>query len=187
MPPRGILVITGASGSGKTAVVEALAAAPIPGTSYQHFDSLGVPTAAVMTAQYGSPEQWQVARTHEWITRLATQAGSPALAVLEGQVRPSVVAEAFRANRVRFGRILLIDCSPEVRAFRLRQSRGQPQLASSQMMAWAAYLRGQADALQIPTLDTTHLTLHEASARVREHVTGLAAITARGDSITEWP
>ena len=175
MPPRAILVITGASGSGKTALVEALETVPLPGVTFHHFDSLGVPSREEMIAGFGSPDAWQVARTHEWITRLTSQAGQPTLAVLEGQVRPAVVMEAYRTNQVRHGRVLLLDCSPEVRTYRITALRGQPQLATADMLAWAAYLRGQADALHIPTLDTTALSLADAGLQLRAHILELAA------------
>jgi len=174
MPSRSILVITGASGSGKTAIVTALSAQAAPGIRYHHFDAVGVPNPETMTAQYGSPEGWQVAICHQWITRLATDPTDRALDVLEGQVRPGTVQEAFQTNRVRRGRILLLDCAPAAREARLHGPRNQPELATVQMTAWAAYLRGQADALHVPTLDTTHLSLTEAIERVRQHVTALA-------------
>jgi hypothetical protein len=174
MPPRSILVITGASGSGKTAIVSALAVHPAPGVRYHHFDAVGVPSTEAMTAQYGSPAGWQVAVCHQWITNLAVAPSDSALEVLEGQVRPSTIQDAFHINGVRRGRILLLDCSPAVREARLHGPRNQPELATLQMTAWAAYLRGQADALQVPTLDTTDLTLAAAVEKVRQHIATLA-------------
>ena len=41
--PVSVLVVTGASGAGKTASVEALAARALPGVRCFHFDSIGVP------------------------------------------------------------------------------------------------------------------------------------------------
>ena len=41
--PR-LLVVTGASGAGKTATVQALDARAVPGVQCFHFDSIGVPT-----------------------------------------------------------------------------------------------------------------------------------------------
>jgi type II secretory pathway predicted ATPase ExeA len=48
-----ILVVTGASGAGKTATVRALDARGIPGVRCFYFDSIGVPTAEVMERDYG--------------------------------------------------------------------------------------------------------------------------------------
>jgi hypothetical protein len=173
MPPRAILVVTGASGAGKTTLVRGLEAAALPGVSCRYFDSIGVPSAEQMAAEFGSPEGWQIAMTHEWMTRLMAEAEAPDLLVLEGQVRPGIVRDAFSRNGIRRGYMLLLDCGPEERAVRLGAERGQPELATPQMTAWAAYLRGQADALHVPVLDTTTLTVEEAGARLRRHAAGL--------------
>ena len=169
-----ILAITGASGAGKTAVVQGLVAHSLPGVQFHFFDSVGVPTAAEMTEGFGSPEGWQGATTHAWIARLAEAVDGRQLDVLDGQMKPSVLVEAFAANHVSVGRILLLDCSPEVRQKRLT-ARGQPELASTQMMTWAAYLRGQADALHVPVLDTSALTLAAATGAVVQHIHCLLA------------
>lgn len=170
MSPRSILVITGASGAGKTAIVSALSARPHPGIRYHHFDSVGVPTVEAMIAQYGSGEAWQTGVTGDWIKRLAEEPGGGPLDVLEGQVRPGIVQEAFETNRVERGKMLLLDCTPDVRLARLSGPRGQPELATNQMTAWAAYLRGQADALHLPVLDTSSLSLEQAVTWVGEHI-----------------
>jgi hypothetical protein len=41
------------------------------------------------------------------------------------------------------------------------------------MNTWAAYLRGQADALHLPVLETTGLTVAEAADRVAEQALAL--------------
>lgn len=152
--PPAILVVTGASGAGKTAGVSALETMALPGVRCFHFDSIGVPDAATMERDYGGAEGWQAAMTRRWMVRLA---GEPAeVVVLDGQTRPSYVRAAPVADVPT--RILLLDCSPEERARRLAGPRGQPELASERMAAWAAYLRGQADALGIRVVNTTPLT-----------------------------
>lgn len=60
------------------------------------------------------------------------------------------------------GMIALVDCTPAVRHARLVGRRGQPELVTPDMDAWAVYLRGQADALGLPVLDTTSGTVDEA-------------------------
>lgn len=53
------------------------------------------------------------------------------------------------------GRVVFVDCAPAVRNARLSGPRNQPELANAQMDSWTAYLRGRADALGAPVIDTT--------------------------------
>ncbi len=174
MPPGSILVITGASGSGKTTLVGALAKREMPSVRFHHFDSVGVPSAEEMIAAFGSGEGWQRSTLDSWIGRLAAGAAGE-MQLLEGQVRPADVRDAFVRHGVQAGRILLLDCSPEVRERRLRHDRRQPELATSDMQAWAAYLRGQADALGIPVFDTSSLPLEAAIERLHAVVNEMIA------------
>jgi len=157
-----ILVVTGASGAGKTAAVRAVEARALPGVCCFYFDSIGVPSMEVMTRDFGGGEKWQAHATARWMARLDALPGDVHVAVLDGQTRPSVVFEAARscAGDVR---VALLDCSAEARAERLCGPRGQPELVSGRMNNWAAYLRGQADALRLPIIDTTALTVEEVA------------------------
>jgi hypothetical protein len=62
---------------------------------------------------------------------------------------------------------------------RLCGPRGQPELATEEMDGWAAYLRGQADALDVPVLDTTAASVDEGVAALQAHVTRLRASSNR--------
>lgn len=170
-----IFIVTGASGAGKTTLARALEARRIPGISCHYFDSVGVPSVEAMTAEFGSPEAWQAATTRRWIATLAGRVDPGEVAVLDGQVRPSEVLAAFDLCGVNNGGILLIDCSREVRESRLQGERGQPGLATPEMATWAAYLRGQADALGLPILDTTRLTVAEAADELVSRIQSWAA------------
>ena len=86
-------------------------------------------------------------------------------------VRPSAVRAAFARHGVARGEVVLVDCDYAERNARLRGPRGQPELATPQMDCWAAYLRGQADALGLPVLDTTSKSPEESVRALREHVT----------------
>lgn len=59
--------------------------------------------------------------------------------------------------------IVLLDCERSVRSHRLRTHREQPELDTHEMQCWAAYLRGQADALGLPIIDTTAVTPDEVA------------------------
>ena len=167
-PP--IVVFTGASGVGKTTLVHALDDQHLPGVHCYYFDSVGVPEPAEMRAKFGSGEAWQAATTERWIVHLAANPDGAQVVVLEGQMRPSEVVAAFRRHGITRGMIVLIDCSHEVREARVRGERGQPDLASPRMAQWAAYMRGQADALDLPIVDTSALTVAEATRILVHHV-----------------
>jgi len=158
-----IVLVTGASGAGKTELVRAVAARQLSGIGCYYFDSIGVPSPEAMIADYGSGEGWQSAMMHHWAIRLMTNADGVTLAILDGQVRPTFAQMAFRAVGAEGARIILVESEAAVRHARLRGSRQQPELVSAQMDAWAAYLRGQADALALPIIDTTHCTPGEAA------------------------
>ena len=158
-----LLVVTGASGAGKTATLRELDARAVSGVRCFYFDSIGVPAPDAMERDFGGGEQWQAAATVHWLAELGALPNAVRLAVLEGQVRPSVVFRAAASAAPRTVRVALFDCSPIVRAERLAGPRQQPELSSATMDCWAAYLRGQADALGLPVIDTSELSVGEAA------------------------
>ena len=169
MAQPGILFITGASGSGKTALLTLLAQQGIlHGASYHFFDSVGIPPLDVMEREFGGPERWQEYATHRWVDLLLTT--PEPLAIIEGSTRPQFILAAFRRAKVAHGGVLLLDCGLEERRRRLQIDRAQPELANFHMFAWAAYLRGQADALGLPVLDTTLLDPAAACQALAESI-----------------
>jgi broad-specificity NMP kinase len=166
------LVVTGASGAGKTAAVRALATRALPGVGCFHFDSIGVPSQEVMLRNFGGGEAWQAWATNQWLDRLERLEPTVPVAVLDGQTRPSFVLThaAERTPRNRQLGIVLLDCERSVREERLRTERQQPDLVTEQMQTWAAYLRGQADALNLAIVDTTASSIAEVADRLQEIV-----------------
>ncbi len=160
MTTPGILVVTGASGSGKTATVQALEVRALSAVRCYYFDSVGVPSAE--SRGPGGPEGWQAVTTKEWIRRLAADPDGAEVYVLDGQTRPSFVRSAAEVIHGAHVRIVLLECAPAVRHARLIGPRGQPELSNPQMDSWAAYLRGQADAFNLPAIDTTNLGIDAA-------------------------
>ena len=57
-----------------------------------------------------------------------------------------------------------------MRSFRLTDLRQQPELANARMENWAAYLRGQADALRLPVIQTDEMTLEDVAGAVEAEV-----------------
>jgi hypothetical protein len=169
-----ILIITGASGVGKTAAVSALAAYDIQGVKCFHFDSIGVPSPEAMQREHGGGEAWQAWATSKWLARLDALSPEVRVAVLDGQTRPQFVFDAARRTPLaRQTHVVLFDCAAQVREARLRGLRQQPELANERMEHWAAYLRGQADALNLPIVDTGSMTLAESTQRLERIVRGL--------------
>jgi energy-coupling factor transporter ATP-binding protein EcfA2 len=173
-PQPAILVLTGASGAGKTALVRALDDLQLPDVGCYHFDSIGVPSPEEMARMWGGGEQWQAAMSEEWIVRLLRNHDGVRVAVLDGQVRPSVLRAPLERLGARRWRIALADCGHDDRNARLHGPRAQPDLATHQMDCWAAYLRGQADALALPVIDTSR-PLAECVAELAEMVKEMAA------------
>src|SRR5262249_7149028 len=172
MMKRAILVVTGASGVGKTAAVQCLEARQRADIRCFYFDRIGVPSNEIMESEFGSGEGWQAYATKHWISRLVADDLRGFVSVLDGQTRPSFIRSAVAEVGSVHSRIVLLECSREVRRARVCQ-RGQPELATVQMEVWSVYLRDQADALVLPIIDTTALTIHEVADALEAQVEAL--------------
>ncbi|MFL5617442.1 MAG: hypothetical protein ACJ79A_03500 [Gemmatimonadaceae bacterium] len=172
-PTPAVIVVTGASGAGKSTLVRGLAALGLPDVGCYELDSIGVPSSAEIVARFGSGEAFQAWALDEWIARLARNADRVRVAVLDASVRPRAALDTLARHGVVSGAVVLVDCAYGERNARLRGPRGQPELATPLMDTWAAYLRGQADALDVPVLDTTGATPHAGVAALNEYVAAL--------------
>jgi shikimate kinase len=157
----GFIILTGASGSGKTAIAEAIASRYSENVDVYHFDRVGVPSPKEMIANYGSTEAWQLAKTHEWMVKIAANRRTARHILFEGQMRCSFVLEAAAAAGIAEFILILVDCDDATRARCLTLERRQPDLANPTMMSWARYLRNEAHQLHCTILDTTVLSLEE--------------------------
>ena len=169
-----ILLVTGVSGVGKTAAVRCLEARRRPDVRCFYFDSIGVPSEEVMNRDFGGGEGWQADATRKWISRLATETVGGAVSILDAQTRPSFVRAALAGSEGIAVRVVLLECAAAVRHARL-EMRGQPEFAAPRMDVWAGYLRGQADALQLPIVDTTHMNVEVVADALETEIETLRA------------
>jgi len=145
-----ILVLTGASGAGKTTLILKLNELAIPGVEGINCDRVKID--ADETA--GSTDR-QADILRYWISELSQRRTSIELAVLDTQIRPHRALEVLNQAGMVYTQIVLVDCDRLKRNQRLHMDRSQPELANPQMDCWAAYLRGQADALDLSIIDTS--------------------------------
>jgi type II secretory pathway predicted ATPase ExeA len=142
-----ILVLTGASGAGKTTLTLKLKELAIPGVEGINCDRVKIEADST---------DLQIDILRYWILQLSQQETRIELAVLDTQIRPHRALEVLNQAGVVCAQIVLVDCDPLKRNQRLHMDRSQPELANPQMDCWAAYLRGQADALNLSIIDTSN-------------------------------
>jgi RNase adaptor protein for sRNA GlmZ degradation len=167
-----LVVLTGASGSGKTTIAAAIEAAFSDVVDVYYFDRIGVPSLEPMIADHGSPEAWQRAMVFAWWQRLAVASASGRNILFEGQMRLSFLAEAAAGSLGHT--VLLVDCDDATRAKRLCVDRRQPELAGLETMTWADYLRREAASFGCDTVDTSRLSIGESVAAITAYFPDLS-------------
>ena len=163
-----LVIMTGASGSGKTAIAEAIEK-DHPFITVLRFDTIGVPSEEVM-ASFGSGHQpggsWQRAMTLRWLGEIAAMLREGKKVLFEGQMRIAFIREALRANGIENARVLCVECDDSTRRLRLTRDRLQPELANENMMNWSRYLHREALLAGYEILDTTSLSLSDSARYV---------------------
>jgi hypothetical protein len=147
-----------------------LAAQGRSGIEVFFFDSIGVPCAEEMIAEFGSGEAWQRAKTIDWMKRIAQIMRTGTSVVLEGQMRIRFIEEAIASAGIPDARIILVDCSDDVRTRRLSADRAQPELANATMTSWARFLRDEARRGGHEILDTSELAADACVAQIRRYI-----------------
>jgi RNase adaptor protein for sRNA GlmZ degradation len=163
----GIVVLTGASGAGKTTIAQAFSRHHPTLAQVHFFDRIGVPSMEEMIARHGSPDEWQRQKTIEWMHKLAAEMRSRPNILFDGQTRCEFVRQGQKEANIGDVRIVLIDCDDTTRTHRLTHDRRQPVLANERMMNWARFLRNEAEKEGEMILDTSRLSVEEAVARLR--------------------
>lgn len=166
------VILTGASGAGKTTIAEAIECRHGQKFDVFYKDRIGVPPVEEMIGKFGSVEGWQRAATFEWMARLSPLLAQGRSVLFEGQSRFSFLTEAVEHAGITSYTSILVDCDDETRARRLTLDRGQPDLANTDMMNWASFLRNEALAYGCEILDTSALTKEQAIDRVLWYLRG---------------
>jgi adenylate kinase family enzyme len=158
-----LVVLTGASGAGKTAIARGVEAKGLPNLQVLFFDSVGVPSKEEMNELYGTGHQpggaWLRATTIQWMKRLRSVLDAGVCILFEGQMRIAFIHEGLSAAGIGNAHLILIDCSDDDRRTRLTVDRSQPELASMEMLNWARYLRNESLQHGIQILDTSSISL----------------------------
>lgn len=156
-----ILVLTGASGAGKTTLTLKLNELAIPGVKGINCDRVKIEVDETA----GSIDR-QADILRYWISHLSQSETGIELAVLDTQIRPHRALEVLNQSAIDYAQIVLVDCDPVKRNERLQVDRGQPELANTRMDCWAAYLRGQADAMKLSIIDTSNDSMDKSLAQL---------------------
>jgi dephospho-CoA kinase len=166
-----LVILTGASGSGKTAIADAIKTGSPGLAEVLHFDQIGVPSIEAMASRWGSGEAWQHAMTMDWMARIAANDQKRAF-LFVGQMRLAFLKEALDATGLTRAHVILVDCDDATRTHRLMQERRQPELANQGMMDWAAFLRREALEADCEVLDTATVPLFDCVELVRRRLSG---------------
>ena len=160
-----ILVLTGASGAGKTTLIEKLNERAIPGV-------VGINCDRVKLELPEGVSDGQAEVLRHWIAKLSNDPDVQ-LAVLDTQIRPHAAQQLLDQTGVAFSQVVLVNCDHPVRNERLLNERKQPELANPQMDCWAAYLRGQADALGLAMIHTDDVSSDESFSELETLIQSL--------------
>jgi predicted ATPase len=177
--PPAILVLTGASGAGKTTLTKGLELCSAAGVACFNCDAIYISLPDEVRAD---GIMAQDAILSHWVTHVLNLNGID-VAVLDTQVRPHRARAVLSRFGVTRSQIVLVECRQEERNERLRGPRAQAELANAQMENWAAYLRGQADALGLECINTSGTAVADSVARLRELVDALGATGTSGPRV----
>lgn len=155
-----IYFLIGASGAGKSTILNASKNQLENQFDILHFDNIGVPSFDEMQEQFGSIEEWQRVKTIEWIEEIKKWYLNKRSVILDAQTRPSFIKEGCLKFGVDF-EIILFDCSDDERKKRLIH-RHHEELADQNMMNWAAFLRKECKSLRYKILDNTGMTVQKS-------------------------
>ena len=88
--------------------------------------------------------------------------------------------EVLKQAGIVYAQIVLVDCEPMKRNQRVHMDRSQSELANPRMDCWAAYLRGQADALKLSIIDTSDDSIDKSLVELELLVRNLLSRSREG-------
>lgn len=136
-----IILITGASGSGKTTILQETSKhLQKQLVNIFHFDDIGVPSSEEMIKEYGSAENWQKMMTEQWIDRLSHIKNVPFI-FLEGSFNPEFAINTLKKHGLKNYRLFCIHSDRKIREQRLQYQRQQPELITDDMENFAQFLK----------------------------------------------
>ena len=156
-----LFFLIGASGSGKTTSAKILENKKVPNLKIFYFDSVGVPSSEAMIKEYGSIDEWQRAKTIEWVKRIKNNYLATKNVILDAQTRPSFIEEACKKTGIILFETILFDCKDSTRKARLI-ARGHSELANDSMMNWARYLKKECVSRNCKIIDTSYLSVEQS-------------------------
>lgn len=109
------VVLTGASGAGKTTLAQYVSKLYPADCNVFFFDTIGVPGLDNMIRDFGSGEAWQRARTFEWMARIRPYLSMRNPTLFEGQMRIAFIREALAAHEITTAHVVLVDCDDTTR------------------------------------------------------------------------
>lgn len=147
-----IIIISGASGSGKTTILKAIELKlPKNNISINYFDDIGIPSHETMLKEYGSGGKWQKAMLGKWFEKLSKIEDKQYI-FLEGSFYPEYALPFIKDKYI----LICIHAEREKREKRLISERKQPELANQDMENYAQVLKNRTLELGGMVIDSTN-------------------------------
>ena len=165
--PTAFVILTGASGAGKTTIAQAIEDSRPEIAVYQG-DRIGLPSEEII-AGYGPMDEpggpLQRGFALHWLGVIAEDLKAGKSVLLDASLRIKFIHEALTLHSIQNARIILVECLDARREERLC-ARGHPELINEQMRGWSRYLHDEAEEFGHEVLDTTNVRLEDITAHV---------------------